>query len=144
MLPILWMEGRTTADPELRFTQGGKAVCSFTIVNQDRRKNEQSNEWEDAGDPLFVRVSVWDALAENVAESVRKGDLLVVQGKLTNRKWEDKEGNARLSLEMTAKIVAASLQFRTIKHGQTRAQSAPQADDPWVGSPTGGSDEPPF
>ena len=100
MLPKLTMEGRLTADPELRFLDSGLAVCSFTIVNQDRRKNDATGEWEDSGDPLFIRVSVWRQQAENAAESLSKGDLVVCIGKLQNRKWEDKEGNKKFATEV--------------------------------------------
>jgi single-strand DNA-binding protein len=143
LLPKLTMEGRLTADPELRFLDSGLAVCSFTIVNQDRRKNDATGEWEDSGDPLFIRVSVWRQQAENAAESLSKGDLVVCMGKLQNRKWEDKEGNTRYSLEMQADTVAISLLFRTVKHGAQRSQRKSADDDPWA-SPPPSSDDPPF
>jgi single-strand DNA-binding protein len=140
MLPKITFEGRLTADPDLRFLDSGDAVCSFTVVNNDRRKND-SGEWEDYGDPLFIRVSVWRKLGENAAESLAKGDLVICTGKLSNRKWEDREGIQRTSLEMQADTVAVSLQFRVVKHGASRASTQ---NDPWQGQQPPPSDEPPF
>ncbi len=144
MLPKLMMEGRLTNDPDLRFLESGVAVCSFTIVANDRKKNDDTGQWEDVGDPLFVRATVWRQPGENAAESLSKGDLVVVYGKLSNRKWEDKEGNTRYSLEITADIVAPSLQFRAIKHGtERRSQQKQGTADPWATPPSDDS-EPPF
>jgi single-strand DNA-binding protein len=86
---------------------------------------------------------VWRQQAENAAESLSKGDLVVCIGKLQNRKWEDKEGNTRYSLEMQADTVAISLLFRTVKHGAQRSQRKSADDDPWA-SPPPSSDDPPF
>lgn len=142
-LPVLTMEGRLTADPELRFTPAGVAVANFTLAAQDRRKTD-GGDWEDAGDPLFVRINVWRQAAENVAESLVKGDLVLVTGKLNNRKWEDRDGNARYSLELTAYTVAASLQFRAFKH-QTKGRSSTPDSDPWASdTPPADDDTPPF
>lgn len=145
MLPKIVMEGRLTADPELRFLDSGVAVCSFTLATNDRRKNESTGQWEDAGDPLFIRISAWRQLGENCAESLAKGDLVVASGKLQNRRFEDKEGNTRFSLELSADWVAASLLFRTIKHGSASRQGpAAKADeDPFQQSAPEDS-EPPF
>ena len=143
MLPILTYEGRLTADPTLRFTNAGVAVCSFTLATNDRKRND-SGEWEDTGDPLFIRITAWRNLAENVAESLLKGDLAIVIGKLSNRKYTDKEGNERQSLEIEARTVATSLQFRSFKH-QGKSRGASGSDDPWSDvPPPQDSDEPPF
>lgn len=116
-LPYLVLEGRLTSDPDLRFTPGGHAVCGFTLACSDRKRNPVTDEWEDAG-TLFIRVNVWRQLAENVAESVVKGDLVLVYGKLQQRDFETKEGDRRSVFEITASQVAAAMQFRTIKHGE--------------------------
>ena len=50
--------GNLTADPELRFTPNGQAVCNFSVVANERKFNKQTNEWED-GDPTFLRCTVW-------------------------------------------------------------------------------------
>jgi single-strand DNA-binding protein len=155
MLPKITVEGRITADPELRFTQSGDAVASFTVVSQDRKKGDDG-KWIDAGEAMFLRVSVWRQYAENVAESLLKGDSVVVTGKLGQRSYTDREGNKRTSFEIQADEIAVPLRFRTVRHGEGRAERGSQqrqapADDPWASVPAGGgsgdpwaSDEPPF
>jgi len=143
VLPKLTMVGRLTADPNLRFLESGIAVCSFTVVANDRKKDD-SGEWQDSGDPLFVRVTAWRQLGENAAESLSKGDLAVVIGKLSQRKYTDNDGNERTSLELTADTVAPSLQFRQVKHStERRSQRQQSSDDPWAAPPPDDS-EPPF
>lgn len=142
MLPRVAVEGRLVADPELRFASTGTAVGSFRLVASDRRKNE-AGEWEDA-DTLWLPVTCFKKLAENVIESVEKGDLVVVTGKLKTDEWETEHGEKRSRTVMIADTVSASLAFRTIPHGAGRAErsqsSAPQ-EDKWS-SPQ--SEDPPF
>ncbi len=64
--------GNLTADPELRFTQSGAAVASFTVASTPRTFDKQSGEWKD-GEALFLRCNVWRQVAENVAESLTRG-----------------------------------------------------------------------
>lgn len=146
MLPTTTLEGRLTADPELRFTPGGKGICSFTVVCSDRRKNDSTNEWEDV-DPTFFRVTAWERLGENCAESLRKGDLVLVIGKLKQREYTTRDNEKRTSYqEVTANNVGASMLFRTIKHNavQRGSQQTAPAPDPWATPATTGGDDPPF
>lgn len=143
MLPMVTIEGTLVAEPDLRFTPSGSAVANFRLAANDRRKNDATGEWENS-DTLFISVTAWRQLGENVAESLDKGDQVVVVGKLKQREWEDKEGQKHTAYEITANNVGASLMFRTIKHGEGRThRSAPATtpDDPWASPPT---DEPPF
>src|SRR5262245_28111988 len=80
MLPRVTIEGRAVADSELRFSQSGTAVGRIRLVASDRRKNPESGEWED-GDQLWIDVTCFKQLAENVAAAVLKGDLGTVVGK---------------------------------------------------------------
>jgi len=143
-LPRITMEGRVVADPELRFGQSGTAICRMRMVAADRRLNQQSGEWED-GDTLWMDVTCFKQLAENVVESVVKGDLVVVTGRIRTEEWTDKDsGMTRSKVALIADTVSASLQFRTIPHGEARrtppaAQTyrapveqayGPQADEP--------------
>ncbi|MEU8989989.1 single-stranded DNA-binding protein [Streptomyces sp. NPDC048558] len=147
------MAGNVVADPELRFTPSGAPVCNFRMASTPRRFNRQTNEWED-GEPLFLGVAVWRQQAEHVAESIQRGTRVIVTGRLTQRHYEDREGNKRSSYEIQADEVAVSLLRATTvvtKAGSTAqgAQQRPQqsyaqqpADDPWA--PQGYSGEPPF
>jgi single-strand DNA-binding protein len=159
--------GRIGRDPELRFTPSGAAVCNFTIAVTDRRLDRTTNEWKDAG-TTWYDVSVWRKTAENVAESLRKGDEVTVVGRHKIRKWE-KDGVEGVANEIDADQVAATLNGATVK--VTRAQrgvagrpdnneqvplensarrggpAAPAADDPWsIDPPAGGTydSKPPF
>ncbi len=69
--------GNLTADPELRFTQSGAAVTSFTVASTPRKFDKNSGEWKD-GEALFLRCNVWRQVAENVAESLTRGSRRIV------------------------------------------------------------------
>ena len=114
------------ADPELKFGQGsGTAICKMRVVAADRRMNQQTKEWED-GDTLWMDVVCFKQLAENVVESVVKGDLIILTGKIKTEEWDDRETGAKRSkVAMVADTVSASLQFRTIPHGEPRRTQAP-------------------
>lgn len=99
-------------DPILRFTQSGSAVCSFSVADGHSKKNKETGKWEDVG-TTWYRVTAWEQLGQNVAESLEKGARVIVTGSLQNREWEDKEGGKRLSLEITAKEVGPSLRWAT-------------------------------
>jgi single-strand DNA-binding protein len=141
-LPMVTFEGRLGADPELRFTQGGTAVCSLRTVASSRKK--EGDEWVD-DKVCWVDVTVFGKYAENVVESLVKGDLVYVAGRLQQETWEDRDTKAQRSKHVIiADEVSVPLRFRTIKHGEGRAEraAAPANDDPWGAAPAG--DEPPF
>jgi single-strand DNA-binding protein len=158
--------GNLTADPELRFTQSGAAVASFTVASTPRTFDRQSGEWKD-GEALFLRCNVWRQVAENVAESLTRGSRVLVSGRLRQRSFETKEGEKRTVVELEVDEIGPSLRYATAKvnkvsrgdgggggFGGGGQQSrggggggAP-ADDPWGSAPPAGSggfaDEPPF
>ena len=98
-----------TNDPELRFTNTGTAVANFGLAVNSRVKDADGS-WRD-GDTHFFRVSVWRDQAENVAESLRKGNRAVVVGRLKTRSWETSEGDKRTVTEIDAAEVAPSLKW---------------------------------
>ena len=103
--------GNLTADPELRYTASGAAVSNFSIAQTPRFQKE--GEWQD-GETVFLRVNVWRNLAENVCESVRQGDRIIVTGRLTMRQFEDKEGNTRVVYEIDADDIGISFKWVTV------------------------------
>ena len=150
----LTVVGNLVADPELRYTQSGAPVASFTVASTPRTFDRASNEWKD-GDALFLRCSAWRELAENIAESLTKGMRVIVQGRLTQRSYEDRDGQKRTVVELQVDEIGPSLKYASAK--VTRAQrsgngggfagGAPSGQgDPWAGSaPAGGfSETPPF
>ncbi len=106
--------GNLTADPELRFTQSGAAVASFTIASTPRIYDRQAGEWKD-GDALFMRCSLWRDAAENVAESLEKGSRVIAQGRLKQRSFTDRDGNNRTVIEMEVDEIGPSLRYATAK-----------------------------
>ena len=110
--------GNLTADPELRFTPSGAAVANFTVASTPRTFDRQSNEWKDA-ETLFMRCSVWREAAENVAESLQRGMRVLVQGRLKQRSYEDREGVKRTVYELDVDEVGPSLRNATAKVTKT-------------------------
>lgn len=91
--------GRLTRDPELRFTQNGKAVASFSLAVDRSFKREGQPEAD------FFRISVWGKQAENCAKYLSKGSLTAVDGRIEINKYTDKDGQERTSVDVTANDV---------------------------------------
>lgn len=142
--PIITVVGNVGGDPELRFTPGGKAVCGFSVASTPRLKDDAGNYTD--GTATWLRCSAWDQLAENVAESVQKGQRVIVQGRLSTREYETREGEKRTSLELQVEAIGPELRFATARveragQGGQRQQGgspAPQSD-PWA-TPQASSD----
>src|SRR6188768_2343129 len=92
--------GNCGGDPELRFTSQGTAVASFSLANTPRVKDAKG-EWAD-GETLWMRVTAWNKQAEAITEGVRKGQKVIVVGRLQQKSYQTKEGETRTSLEITA------------------------------------------
>jgi single-strand DNA-binding protein len=101
--------GNVTRDPELRYTTGGAAVCSFGIAYTPRRRNA-NGDWED-GETSFFNCSAWRDLGENIAATITKGSRVVVTGSVRSRDWEDRDGNKRTSIEIGVDDCAPSLRW---------------------------------
>lgn len=101
-LNVFMCVGRLTRDPEIRYTPNGKAVTKFGLaVNKSYRKTDG----EEVQTPLFVNVTAWGKVAENVANFLNKGSKVAINGSLQSNNWEDKNGNKRTSFEIVAQIV---------------------------------------
>ncbi|MBM3709610.1 MAG: single-stranded DNA-binding protein [Actinobacteria bacterium] len=105
--------GNLTRDPDLRYTPNGTPVASFAIAVNKRIQNKNSGEWANSAD--FFNVVTWFKLAENCAESLGKGDRVLVTGRLSQESWNDKDGQKRSAYRIIANIVAPSLEFATCK-----------------------------
>jgi single-strand DNA-binding protein len=104
--------GNLVEDPELRFTNNGIAVANLRVAVTQR--TQQDGEWRD-GDTSFLKVNVWRGQAEHLADSLSKGDRVMVTGRLRQRSWETPEGDKRSVTEIEADEVGASLKFATAK-----------------------------
>jgi len=93
----VFLIGRLTRDPELRYTPQGNAVANFGLaVNREYTAKDGSRK----EDPCFVNLVVWGKRAEVCAEYLRKGALIFVEGRLNYRKWETPEKEKRATLEV--------------------------------------------
>ena len=136
---VITVVGNLTADPELRFTQGGLPVANMTIASTPRNFDRQSNDWKD-GEALFLRASVWRDFAEHVAGSLTKGMRVIATGRLTQRSYETKEGEKRTAFELEIDEIGPSLRYATAQVTRTTSQGGqggPQtpnagAGDTWV------------
>ena len=134
---VITVIGNLTADPELRFTQSGIAVASFTIASTPRTFDRQSNEWKD-GEALFLRCSIWRDAAENVAESLEKGTRVVAQGRLKQRSFTDREGQNRTSIELDVDEIGPSLRYATAKPNKVQRGGGGGRGGFGGGAPQGG------
>jgi single-strand DNA-binding protein len=100
--------GNLISDPDLKYTASGLPVASFGIAVNSRKKD--GDNWVD-GDPQFYNVTVWRTLAENVAQSLEKGQRVVVTGRLDYSTWETKEGDKRSKVQVVADEVGPSLKW---------------------------------
>ncbi len=116
---VITVVGNLTGDPELRFTPSGAAVANFTVASTPRAFDRQSNEWKDQ-ETLFMRCSVWREAAENIAESLVRGNRVVVTGRLKSRSYETKEGEKRTVMELEVDEVGPSLRYATAKVNRTQ------------------------
>jgi single-strand DNA-binding protein len=101
--------GNITDDPELRYTQSGAALAGFTVAVSHRSKH--NGEWQDVSDGFF-RCTAWRSVAENAAKSLKKGQRVMVIGKLIQRSFET-EGQKRTVVEIQVQHVGPDLQFAT-------------------------------
>ncbi|MYT39429.1 single-stranded DNA-binding protein [Streptomyces sp. SID8356] len=145
---VITVVGNLVDDPELRFTPSGAAVAKFRVASTPRIFDRQTNEWKD-GEGLFLTCSVWRQAAENVAESLQRGMRVVVQGRLKQRSYEDREGVKRTVYELDVEEVGPSLKNATAKVTKTTGRGGQggqggyggggqQGGGNWGGGPGGG------
>lgn len=89
------VSGNLTRDPELRATPGGTQVLGFGVAVNDRRRNQQTGEWEDY--PNFIDCTMFGNRAEALSRILHKGMKVAIEGKLRYSSWEDKNGGGRRS-----------------------------------------------
>ncbi len=98
------ISGNLTRDPELRSTAGGMPVLGFGVAVNDRRKNQQTGEWEDY--PNFIDCTMFGARAEALSRYLNKGTKVSIEGKLRWSQWE-REGQKRSKIE----VIVDELEF---------------------------------
>lgn len=118
MLNHITVMGRLVRDPELRHTQSGLPVCSFSIACERDYKDAGGEKQTD-----FIDIVAWRNTAEFVSKYFTKGRMAVVDGRLQLRDWTDREGNKRRSAE----ILANSINFGDSRPRDTEAMPQPAA-----------------
>src|SRR5271163_732136 len=103
--------GNITRDPELKFLNSGQAAVRLSIAVNRRWQNRQTQEWEER--VSYFEVAGYGALAENAANSLTKGNRVIVSGRLEQRSWETENGDKRSIVEINADEIAPSLRWAT-------------------------------
>lgn len=128
---ITCLTGRLTRDPEVRNTQSGMSIMRLGVAVNDRRKNNQTGEWEDYVN--WIDCVMFGTRAENVSRYLRKGSKVAIEGKLRWSQWEDKQGGKRSKIE----VIVDDLEFMSRDGGDVgqmqpepakAATAAPAAD----------------
>ncbi len=110
MLNHITLMGRLTRDPELRTTNSGTAVASFTVaVDRDFSREKETD---------FIDCVAWKNTGEFVSKYFQKGSMIVVSGSLQSRKWQDRDGNKRINWEVNA---------QNVYFGESKRQEDPTA-----------------
>jgi len=127
--------GRMGQDPEVSFTANGDAVCNISIAVSEYYKKDGDTEFTQ--DTTWVRVTAWRRLAERIAAVAKKGTEVMVQGKLREKQWEDKEGNKRSQTF----VLANRLDFGDGRIIQDKDESLPKTQAPKKEAPAKDGEE---
>lgn len=116
------ISGNLTRDPELRSTPSGTSVLGLGVAVNDRRKNQESGQWEDV--PNFFDVSIFGARAEALSRFLSKGSKVAIEGRLRWHQWETPQGDKRSKVD----IIADEIEFMTSRDsGSGAPYAAPEA-----------------
>ncbi len=131
--------GNLTRDPELRFTQSGQARATLGIAVNRRWQNRASGEWEEQ--VSFFNVVCWREMAENVAETLSRGNRVIVTGRLEQRSWDTQEGDKRSVVEIVADEIGPSLRWASaeVRRNERDANSGGYQQGSNQGDSQGGS-----
>ena len=113
--------GNVGKDPEVRYLEGGTSVASFSLATTEVYKNKNG---EKVSQTEWHNIVAWRGLAELAEKYITKGRQLYIEGKITNRSWEDKEGNKRYTTE----IVANTIQLLGRRTDENSGDPGPAAD----------------
>jgi len=108
MEPQLSLQGNLTQDPAQQVVADGLRVTKFRIACSRRRYDTRTGEWGSTP-PVYLNVNCWRQLGDNVMQSLRKGDSVVVMGRLTYREWDDANGGRRHDYDVDASAVGPDL-----------------------------------
>jgi single-strand DNA-binding protein len=118
--------GNLVDNPEIRATPNGNFVCNFRLAATSRRFDRAENRWVD-GTTLFLRVTCWRQLAENVSASLGRGDRALVIGRLRQHSYETAHGERRTTYEVEADSVGAELVWHPVRFQRANRMTAGEA-----------------
>lgn len=128
-LPSTTAIGGLVAQPDVKFSSGGKSFTVGRIACNDRKRDAQGN-WVD-GDATFLDFIIFGDMGERFAESVGKGDQVVLVGSLQQREYETSEGEKRTTYGLRVDEAAVSVRFRVARPDQKQQEKAPAAGSSW-------------
>lgn len=124
--------GNLVADPIVKFTQAGHPVARVNVAVSERKYNKDSGRWEDSSTAYYT-VQAWQGLAENLTDSLGKGDRVVVAGTLRQDHWMTDQGEQRSMWVLTADTLGPSLEYHTARPSKASRKSnsngTPPSDD---------------
>jgi len=132
MINKVTLVGRLGSDPEVRRLENGAAVAKFSVATNESYKDNMGN-WQDRTE--WHSVVAWRYLAEKAENSLKKGSLVYIEGKLGTRKWQDQNGNDRYTTDVTA-LVLKNLSGRDNADGGGGGYFPSVQDDPMGTAPT--------
>lgn len=112
-LPKLTIFGTLTGDPEIKMLPSGAAITTVNIAANERKFNKETRQYEN-GSATFIRGTLWRQYAENVAESLNKGDRVFAYGELKQRSYDAKDGTSRTVMELEIEEIGPTLRFATV------------------------------
>jgi len=102
-LNFIIVSGRLTRDPDIRMTQKGSTVCSFSIANNRSYLDPSTNEWKE--EVAYMSITAFAGLADRLKEKIRKGTPVIVEGRLVMNEFTGKDGQQRRELRINANRV---------------------------------------
>ena len=113
--------GNLTRNPDLKQVSSGKSVCDFGIAVNRRYRSSEGELMEEA---CFIEVTVWGKQAESTSKYMKKGNLILLEGRLRFERWEDPEGNNRSRLS----VVGENITFMPKHDGYKSNENGPQTE----------------
>lgn len=129
--------GNLTADPQLRYTNSGRAVCTYRIGATESRKNQDTGQWENVGEPLFVDIDFWDEDAEYYATRAKKGQRVTWHGDGVIRETWEKDGRSgeMFKIKNGAVSIWKPRNQTNPPTGNGQGQWGTPTDNPWAQQP---------
>lgn len=123
---IITVTGLVATTPRYVATSSGETIISFRLASSERRYDRNENRWID-GQTNWYTVSAFRALASNASESIKKGDRIIVSGRLQIRDWENTDRSGT-TVEIVADVIGHDLSFGTATYTRTITTLAPEGN----------------